>query len=90
MRLHALLHVGGCWMAGGDFIGQAAQAFFVAAKLEADRLLDPQGIGDQLLLPLIAFKLARLPGQPEHDGDEQQHQYHRQQPAHGRGQGYAF
>ena len=68
--------------AAGDVHAQVEQAFLVARQLEADGLLHPQGVGDQLLLALVAFHLARLPGQPEQDGQEQQQQDDGQQPAH--------
>ena len=68
--------------AAGDVHAQVEQAFFVARQLETDGLLDPQRVGDQLFLALVALHLARLPGQPEQDGEEQQQQDDGQQPAH--------
>ncbi|MNT32698.1 hypothetical protein D3C72_1685940 [compost metagenome] len=68
--------------AAGDVHAQVEQAFLVARQLEADGLLHPQRVGDQLLLAFVAFHLARLPGQPEQDRQEQQQQDDGQQPAH--------
>jgi hypothetical protein len=60
---------------------QRGQRFLAARELEAQGLLDPQGVGDQLFLAFVAFHLARLPGQPQQDEQEQQHEQHRHQPA---------
>jgi hypothetical protein len=65
-----------------DEIGaQCGQRFFAARQLEAQRLFDPQRIGNQLLLPIIAFHLACLPWQPDQYGQEQQDQQDRYHPA---------
>jgi hypothetical protein len=58
----------------GQFVAQRGERVFTAAQLEAHGLFDPQGVGDQLFLPFVAFHLARLPGQPQQHNQEQQHQ----------------
>ena len=76
----------------GEIGAEAGQRLLAARQFEAQGLLDPQRVGDQLLLALVAFHLARLPGQPQQDEQEQQHEQHGHEPAprslgHGPGQG---
>ncbi len=66
--------------AGGDLVGHQPQVVLVAAELETDRLLDPQGVGDQLRLAFVGLHLPRLAGQPQQQRQDQEHEQHRHQP----------
>ena len=66
-----------------DVVSHRPYKLFVASHFEADGLLDPERVRNELLLSLGRFHFLCLPGQPDDDKQEKQNQYDRYQPEPG-------